>query len=707
MTTFARRRLTMLGVVLLALTGVSAPVTAGAAWEETDVPAFSADLERVREVLGIPGMSAAVIADGEVVWEGGLGLADLDRGIPATPHTPYGLASVTKPVAAVLVMQLVSEGLIDLDAPIREYGVHIDEAPDVTSRHLLTHTSDGVPGTVHRYDGSRYALLGGVIDGATGQSFSELLGERVLVPLGMDDTAVNPIEHWGGSELEGLDDFRRALGLGSVFDRYPDVYERLSRPYQLDVHGEAVPGMYHLSHSPAAGLLSSVHDLAVFDIALDGGRLLDDAAMQEMWTQAYPTTPGRDDLGYGLGWYVQDFDGTRLLWHAGRWPPSTSALYLKVPSERLTFIVAANTDNLTVPFPGIGGGDISQSTPARTFFRHFLFPRTHGEVPPAVDWTSELAAAASLVASVEDDAVRTLLERELWSYRQAYASTGGLDRAEALRAAAVEWFPDSALGRDPAITLLSSPTPPIEPLASAATMTRVARAGLVWFGLVFVSLGWMAWVLVGSATPTWSRVLWLAACLVLGPVAVAAKRWGGALARSVLTILGFSIGWTVGIWLLIGYGEDAGPGLVLAAIYVAPLLTGLTLVRAPLLRSRGMRYPTAVRRGFVSELSALDLSAAVFFPMTMAADERLLSTIPPPSSPFFWILLSTVGMAALVVLVPFHAWLARRGFDVWPVEPAATAVVLRLPSIADAWWVLLGTFLLFVGSLVATVSLFG
>ena len=92
---------------------------------------------------------------------------------------------------------------------------------------------------------------------------------------------------------------------------------------QVSIPLEPVPGMAEIYHCPAAGLLSSVTDLAAFDIALDRGLLLKPETQAQMFTPAYSTYQGRADLQYGLGWYVQDFDGLRLLWHTGRWPPST------------------------------------------------------------------------------------------------------------------------------------------------------------------------------------------------------------------------------------------------------------------------------------------------------------------------------------------------------------------------------------------------
>ncbi|MFN2189930.1 MAG: serine hydrolase domain-containing protein [Candidatus Promineifilaceae bacterium] len=118
--------------------------------------ALEDDLEELREILLIPGLSAAVVKDQELVWAKGFGFADLANKIPATPDTPYHLASVTKPIAATVIMQLVEEGLLDLEEPVSDFGVELESEGTINSRHLLTHTSSGVPGTEHHYDGTTH-----------------------------------------------------------------------------------------------------------------------------------------------------------------------------------------------------------------------------------------------------------------------------------------------------------------------------------------------------------------------------------------------------------------------------------------------------------------------------------------------------------------------------------------------------------------------
>ena len=161
-----------------AVTLMGATNAVGAAPSDASSSSFAIQLERLREALGIPGMAVTVVRGQEVVFAEGFGLANVEDGRPATPSTPFGLASVTKPIAATLIMQLVDEGTIDLDRPISEYGVSIANDRGITARHLLNHTSEGTPGLVHEYQGDRYGFLAGVIEGATGRSFAAELSER-------------------------------------------------------------------------------------------------------------------------------------------------------------------------------------------------------------------------------------------------------------------------------------------------------------------------------------------------------------------------------------------------------------------------------------------------------------------------------------------------------------------------------------------------
>ena len=365
--------------------------------------AFEVELEAVRQELKIPGMSAAVVKDGQLVWARGLGYADVENRVPAAAETPYHLASVTKTSAAVVVMQLVQEGKLSLDDPVSHYGVTLPEGDKVLVRHLLSHTSDGTPGPRYEYNGDRYALLSQVVLAATDRPLQDWLYERILSPLGMENTAPGPPSTCAG------------LSFAPTCER---VYAALARPYILDVDLNPVSGLYQDSYSAAAGLISTVVDLAKFDAALDANTLVTEATKELMWTPTVSTSG--QTLPYGLGWFTQVYRGTRLIWHYGFSPPSTSTLFLKLPDEGLTFIVLANTDMLSRPVPW-NEADVLDSLPALTFYKRFVLAPRYDQPLPTIDWSSAELPLLTAISHVEDEAVRDLLSKELQA-RQGLAS---------------------------------------------------------------------------------------------------------------------------------------------------------------------------------------------------------------------------------------------------------------------------------------------
>src|SRR6185503_17202668 len=89
--------------------------------------------------------------------------------------------------------QLVEEGPVSLDDPIGKYGLTLPGQGVIRVRHLLSHTSEGVPGEEFRYNGDRFALLDQVIQRATGESFAKRVMERIVTPLALQQTAPNPL----------------------------------------------------------------------------------------------------------------------------------------------------------------------------------------------------------------------------------------------------------------------------------------------------------------------------------------------------------------------------------------------------------------------------------------------------------------------------------------------------------------------------------
>jgi CubicO group peptidase (beta-lactamase class C family) len=278
----------------------------------------------------IPGLSLAVIKDGKVVKLRGYGLASVELGVPATENSVYQIASLTKSFTATAIMMLAEDGKLGLDDKITKHLNGLPSAWDeITIRHLLTHTaglvSDPVPwsletvsrpysreellkiitgaplqfppGTMYRYANSDYYLLALIIEKAGGKSYGEFLSERILMPLGMTATRVDdPSEVVAG----------RVSGYG---------WE----------HGKLIlPPQIHPSQTLGSGnLLSTVVDLAKFDAALKGGRLLKKASLEQMWGT---TKINGEEIGYGLGWAVYNYRGHKIVGHGGNLPGFASQL---------------------------------------------------------------------------------------------------------------------------------------------------------------------------------------------------------------------------------------------------------------------------------------------------------------------------------------------------------------------------------------------
>jgi CubicO group peptidase (beta-lactamase class C family) len=307
---------------------------------------FAAQLERIRQSHAIPGLSAGIASAGEIVWEAGFGMANVERGIPATPDTTYSLASLTKPFAAVVIMQLVEDGRLDLDTPVSRFGVAVANSQNISVRHLMTHTSEGEPGTSFCYNGPRFGLLDGVIRGASGSSFERLLNDTIVGPLGLAHTV--PITSAQ----------RASLGLAQGYC-----------PSGL------VPQSYIYDFACSAGLISTVGDYLRFSIALDSHALISPATTDAMLTPM--RGKGGTVFPYALGWFVQTIDGLRVAWHYGWWD-ATSTLVVKVPERELTFVIMANSDMLSRPYiRGCTFGDIMTHAVGRYFLDSFVFGSGH------------------------------------------------------------------------------------------------------------------------------------------------------------------------------------------------------------------------------------------------------------------------------------------------------------------------------------------
>ena len=297
---------------------------------------FEKTVEDFRSRLKIPGMSALIIKDQKVLWAKGFGFADLEKRIPATPDTLFHLASITKTFAATLIMQLVEQGKLDLNEPMSHYSTDFKD-DSVKIKHIITHTSAGTPGARFQYDGNRYDYLTAVIEKKTGKRFGELVVETFFDPLEMSNSV--PYHRI----VVNADKWTASLGKEHL-DRYQKSLELLAQPYSYYGNGEIIHTSYPSPNSvgAAAGLLSTVRDMAKYDIAIDQHAFIRKETQEQAWTP-FVSNSGKP-LPYGLGWFVMNHHGTRFIWHTGDWGAGFSAYLFKVPEKNLSLIMLANSE---------------------------------------------------------------------------------------------------------------------------------------------------------------------------------------------------------------------------------------------------------------------------------------------------------------------------------------------------------------------------
>lgn len=333
---------------------------------EEDLDAF---IHRQMRAGRIPGLSVAVVRGAGTIWSRGYGWANIPHELRATKDVEFMLASVSKTVTGVAVMQAVEDGLIDLDAGIDEvlpFAVRNPEFPaePITTRMLLTHTStisdnwavltdvyvdgdspvalgdflagyftpggesydaernflSGHPGTRYRYCNVAVSLAAYLVEAASATAFDAWCQERIFAPLEMDHTS------W---HLRGL--HRHGIAMPYRYDGTHDRY----RAY----------GQYGYPDYPDGQLRSSAGELARFLLAfirlgeLDGARILQEETVREMRRSQVP------DLiaGQGLIWYVLHRRGERLWGHNGGDSGVATQMFFR-PTDGTGVITLANGD---------------------------------------------------------------------------------------------------------------------------------------------------------------------------------------------------------------------------------------------------------------------------------------------------------------------------------------------------------------------------
>ncbi|MBL8264727.1 serine hydrolase domain-containing protein [Steroidobacter sp.] len=381
-----------------ALVAIVASVAAPASMGAAPADRFASVRESIQQEMqakNVAGLSLAVWQNGKIVWEEGFGWADRERRVPATEHTMFSLASLSKSMTATALMTLVQQGKVDLDAPINDYlgedavTVRIGDPKQVTVRRVANHTSGLAEGeqffygderrlipsmqqTIHRYGvvmappGERYGysnigygVLGELIAKVSGRSYADYLREAVFLPLGMTHSSVD---------------------IGAGLAQYAAI--------RYDNANEPIPN-YGFAEPASAAVYSSAHDLARFGMFFLKQRqsqqraILNDASIDHMTDQLVLRATPRAEPGsrYGVGWVVSERGGYRFIGHGGSMSGVNTNMSM-VPETKTGVVVLVNA----------GGDAWAERIRDRIFA--ILLPQRPSTMPPAAAATSTATATA-------------------------------------------------------------------------------------------------------------------------------------------------------------------------------------------------------------------------------------------------------------------------------------------------------------------------
>ncbi len=343
-----------------------------------DIRLFEEFVQKKMAETNIPGMSVAVVEDGEITYSRGFGFRDVEAGLPATSRSLYGIGSVTKSFTALAIMQLVEKGLLSLDDPVEKY-VPLDlkvMGEPVRVIHLLTHSlgipalgyaeafirgslqldtewiplasyddiftfmkgstewAEAKPGEKFFYLNEGYVLLGYIIEKVSGIKYEEYVYKNILGPIGM----------------------KRTFFEKELVEKDPDK----ATAYIITREGKRVRSWFPYGITADGGLISNVLDMARYLTMymnrgeINGKRILSAKSIEEMEKPRIKTpfeTLGGES--YGLGWIITpNLYGYKLVGHSGSVLVYTAyAGY--VPEKKIGVVLLANASGYPLSLIGL------------------------------------------------------------------------------------------------------------------------------------------------------------------------------------------------------------------------------------------------------------------------------------------------------------------------------------------------------------------
>jgi CubicO group peptidase (beta-lactamase class C family) len=303
-----------------------------------------------------PGLSVAIVEHGEYEWARGFGFADLENNVPASEHTLFRLASISKALTATAAMQLVERGRLDLDAPVQQYCPSFPEKPwPISTRQVLGHLSGirhykpdsqdnaesgntkhfddpiqaglnffkddplvAQPGTSFHYSTQGFTVVGCVIEGASGAKYVDFMRQNIFIPSAMEQTQAD--------------------------DRFAVIPYR-TRFYEKKDSG-AVRNADFLDSSykiPGGGWLSSAEDMARFEVAILNDKLIRRSTRDRMWTPLKTSDGSANTYALGWGWGKQNDNEVAGVGHTGGQQGTSTAIVI-APDERAGVVVLMNME---------------------------------------------------------------------------------------------------------------------------------------------------------------------------------------------------------------------------------------------------------------------------------------------------------------------------------------------------------------------------
>ena len=335
--------------------------------QKVDYKALDKYISQTQKDWNIPGLSVGIVKDGKIVFEKGYGQMDVNENRKPDEHTLYAIASNTKAFTAAIMAQLVEEGKVNWKDKVQDHLPYFEVYDPAISRmvtveDLLSHnvglgtfSGDGIwykselstEEVVKRikfvpqaydfragygYSNLMFITAGALIEKVTGKSFKENVTERILKPLEMDDTVVS-VKDFGNNK-------------------------NVATPHAMDENNKnyTIPWVGWDNVQSTGGIISSVHDMSKWmilnmnhGVTKKNDTLFSEQNRNNMWNlhnsfgvnQVNRNSTGSQYAGYGLGWFLGDYQGNFRVRHGGGYDGMISTVQM-LPDENLGVVVLTN-----------------------------------------------------------------------------------------------------------------------------------------------------------------------------------------------------------------------------------------------------------------------------------------------------------------------------------------------------------------------------